>query len=37
MVNVYHDPANAELIGGLKSELERLQKELGDKPHEVKS
>ena len=37
MKNIYHDPANAELIGGLKSELERLQKELGDKPHEVKS
>ncbi len=37
MFNVYHDPANAELIGELKSELERLQKELGDKPHEVKS
>ena len=37
MKNIYHDPANAELIDELKSELERLQKELGDKPHEVKS
>ena len=37
IVNVYHDPANAELIGELKSELERLQKELGDTPHETES
>ena len=34
MVNIYDDPANAELIGILKSELERLQNELGDEPHE---
>ena len=37
MKNIYHDPANAELIGGLKSELERLQKELSDTPHEPES
>ena len=34
LVNIYDDPANAELIGILKSELERLQNELGDEPHE---
>ena len=34
MVNLYEDPAYSELIDGLKSELKRLQKELGDEPHE---
>ena len=37
LVNIYHDPANAELIDELKSELERLQRELGDSPHEKES
>ena len=34
MVNLYEDPAHSELIDGLKSQLKRLQKELGDEPHE---
>lgn len=32
MQNIYHDPANSGLVSKLKFELERLQRELGDRP-----
>ncbi len=34
MQNIFHDPANAELVNELKVELARLQRELGDRPCE---
>ena len=34
MKNIYPDPANADLVAKLKSELRRLQSSLGDSPNE---
>ena len=31
--NVYDDPAYADVVRDLKSELRRLQKKVGDEPH----
>jgi arylsulfatase A-like enzyme len=33
MQSVYDDPAYAEVVAELKAELDRLQRELGDKPY----
>ena len=33
LVNVYHDPAYAEVVHQLRGELRRLQEKVGDQPY----
>ena len=37
LMNVYHDPAYADVVTELTAELERLQKRVGDEPYRARN